>query len=78
MKFINIAHRLAENRLSTPRNKWIKNELSHLSKKDLEHTDMAAVMKKTFLSHTFDMLGMDFERREGNVVAPPLGQMPFT
>lgn len=60
IKLTNTAHCLAENRLSTPENKWIKNELRHLSKKDIEHTDMATVMKNTFISNTFDMLGMDF------------------
>lgn len=58
-KLRNIPHCLAEDRLSTRKNKWTKNELSHFSKKDREHTDMASVMKKTFISHPFDVLGMD-------------------
>lgn len=60
VKLTNIAHCLAEHRLSTPKNKWIRNYLSHLSKKDIEHNDVATVTKKSFLSHAFDMLGMDF------------------
>lgn len=46
--------------MSSPKSKRIKNGLSPLSKKDIEHSDMATVTKKTSISRTFDVLGMDF------------------